>query len=181
MSDLFERKNKLVCSISGWNSLERLAKDSEHQNEKIYLREGFTHFLEKAFVEKISEEKIQFNSLVKRISVHENDQYVEMEVITNNQILTYRADHVVCTLSVGCLKHSMHQVFVPALPHAKRMCVQKLGFGTINRVGYNDRREDGRNIDLFRFIWFLLSRFGTSISKHSISSGIQIEQIRNGN
>jgi hypothetical protein len=28
----------------------------------------------------------------------------------------------------------MHQLFIPALPHAKRLCIQKLGFGTIDKV-----------------------------------------------
>jgi len=141
--------------ILGWNSLERLPIDAEHADRKIYLFEGFANFLEKVFREKISNEKIQLNSPVKRVSIHEDEQYVDVEVMrTNQERIIYRADHVICTQSVGCLKQSMHQVFIPALPHAKRMCIQKLGFGTINKVCENhwDRiRRKNENI-CFRFI-----------------------------
>jgi hypothetical protein len=57
----------------------------------------------------------------------------------DQQLSTYRAQHVVCTQSVGCLKQTMHQVFSPPLPHAKRISIQKLGFGTINKVRSFDR------------------------------------------
>lgn len=148
--------NKLTdVSVQGWNSLERLPKDSEHINDNIYMSEGFANFLEKVFREKISDEKIQVNSPVKRISIHEDEQYVDVEVMrTNQELETYRADHVVCTQSVGCLKQSMHQVFVPALPHAKRMCIQKLGFGTINKI-YLTFAQPFWDVDFetFNFLW----------------------------
>jgi hypothetical protein len=87
------------------------------------------------FVDRITEDKIELNTVVKRISIHEDKEYVDVEIMTNDQrTLIFRADHVVCTQSVGCLKQSMHQLFIPALPHPKRMCIQRLGFGTINKV-----------------------------------------------
>ena len=83
----------------------------------------------------MDEDQIQFNTAVQCISVHEEEQYVDIEVIHHNQhVETYRAKHVVCTQSVGCLKQTMQELFVPPLPQSKRMCIQKLGFGTINRV-----------------------------------------------
>lgn len=113
--------------------MESLPKNQEH--ETVYLREGFTHFLQKAFVETIGDERIELNTVVKRISIHEANGHVTVEVLTaDQQTRTYRAEHVVCTQSVGCLKQSMHQVFVPALPHAKRMSIQRLGFGTMDKV-----------------------------------------------
>ena len=113
--------------------MEYLPKNQEH--ETVYLREGFTHFLQKAFVETIGDERIELNTVVKRISIHEANGHVTVEVLTaDQQTRTYRAEHVVCTQSVGCLKQSMHQVFVPALPHAKRMSIQRLGFGTMDKV-----------------------------------------------
>lgn len=119
----------------GWNSLERLPKDQEHEDETIHLREGFLPFLEKVFIQSIGEDRIELNTIVKRVCIHEDQGNVTVEVLTSDeQIRTYRADHVVCTQSVGCLKQSMHQVFLPALPHAKRMAIQRLGFGTINKV-----------------------------------------------
>lgn len=83
----------------------------------------------------MNEDQIEYNSIVKRISIHEEDEYVDVEILEKDQqSKTYRAEHVICTQSVGCLKKSMHQLFIPALPHAKRMSIQKLGFGTINKV-----------------------------------------------
>jgi hypothetical protein len=127
--------NKLTdVSVQGWNSLERLSNDNQQNDEKIYLQNGFSNFLQKVFIDKINEDHIELNTTVKRICIHEEEQYVDIEIVKNQQLLTYRAKHVVCTQSVGCLKQSMHQMFVPPLPHAKRTCIQKLGFGTINKV-----------------------------------------------
>lgn len=78
------------------------------------------------------------NSVVKRISIHEDEQYVNIKIIRKNQeIITYRAKHVVCTQSIGCLKKTMHDVFVPPLPYAKQISIERLGFGTINKVCFN--------------------------------------------
>jgi hypothetical protein len=78
------------------------------------------------------------NSIVKRICIHKEEQYVNIEIIRKNQeIITYQAKHVVCTLSIGCLKKTMHDIFVPPLPYAKQIYIEKLGFGTINKVRFN--------------------------------------------
>jgi hypothetical protein len=112
-----------------------LPKENQEKDETIYIQDGFLNFLQKAFIGKISEDKIELNTLVRRVCIHEEEEYVDVETVKKNQqLITYRAKHVVCTQSVGCLKQSMHQMFVPSLPHAKRMCIQKLGFGTINKV-----------------------------------------------
>ena len=119
----------------GWNSFEHLSSDNHHRDETVYLQNGLLHFLRRAFVDRINENKIELNTIVERVCIHEEEQYVDVKIIKDNeQIITYHAKHVVCTQSVGCLKHSMHQMFVPPLPYAKRMCIQKLGFGTINKV-----------------------------------------------
>ena len=91
--------------------------------------------MKQVFVKKIHENKIELNTIVQRISVHEEEQYIDIEILKNNQqLITYRAKHIVCTQSVGCLKQTMNEMFVPPLPHAKRLSIQKLGFGTINKV-----------------------------------------------
>ncbi len=105
---------------------------------KKYIRGGFLNFLQTAFVNKISNNKIELNSIVKRICIHEDEQYVSIEIIRKNQdTIIYHAKHVVCTQSIGCLKQTMHKMFVPSLPYAKQMCIEKLGFGTINKVCCN--------------------------------------------
>jgi hypothetical protein len=86
-------------------------------------------------VNKISNNKIEFHSIVKRICIHDDEPYVSIEIMRENQeIITYQAKHVVCTQSIGCLKRTMHEMFVPPLPYAKQMSIERLGFGTINKV-----------------------------------------------
>jgi len=121
--------------LLGWNSLERLSKDPEHNDETVYIQKGFLNFFQTIFVDKINEDRIKLNTIVKRISIHEDEEYIDIEILKKDQqLITYRSKHVVCTQSIGCLKQSMHQLFVPPLPHAKRMSIQKLGFGTMNKV-----------------------------------------------
>lgn len=111
-------------------------------DETIYLAEGFSNFLEKVFLRNLNEDQIELNTTVKRVNIHEEEQYVDVEILNKNQqSITYRAKHVVCTQSVGCLKQSMHQLFIPSLPHAKRMCIQKLGFGTMNKVNSKNKTK----------------------------------------
>ena len=76
---------KVLRFCQGWNSLERLPKENEHNNETIYLSGGFSNFLQKLFVEKITEEKVQLNTIVKRICLHEEEQYVDLEIIQKDQ------------------------------------------------------------------------------------------------
>ncbi len=124
--------------ILGWNSFERLLGDDRSNNVIKYIKGGFSNLLQTLFGSKISQDKIQLNSIVKRISIHKEEQYVNIEIIRKNQeIIKYQAKHVVCTLSIGCLKKTMHDIFVPPLPYAKQIYIEKLGFGTINKVCFN--------------------------------------------
>jgi hypothetical protein len=116
--------------ILGWNSFERLSTDDSIK----YIQNGFLNLLQTVFVDKISNNKIELNSIVKRISI----QYVTIEIIQKNQdIIIYQAKHVVCTQSIGCLKQTMNKIFIPPLPYAKQISIEKLGFGTINKVWFN--------------------------------------------
>jgi hypothetical protein len=103
-----------------------------------YIQGGFMNLLQKVFINKISKDKIELNSIVNRIFICEEEGYVNIEIIRNNQkIIKYQAKHVVCTQSIGCLKQTMHEIFVPSLPHPKRISIEKLAFGTINKVCFN--------------------------------------------
>lgn len=121
--------------LLGWNSLERLPSNNQYNEETTFVLGGFSTLINKIFIDKLHESQIELNTIVKRISIHEEEQYVTVEVVNNNnETVTYQTKHIVCTQSVGCLKQSMHQMFVPPLPHTKRMCIQRLAFGTINKV-----------------------------------------------
>ncbi len=119
------------CIIVGWNAFERLSTN----DGKKYIPGGLLNFLQTVFVKKILPEKIELNSIVKRICMYEDERYVRIEILRNNEdIITYQAKHVVCTQSIGCLKKTMKEMFVPPLPYAKQISIEKLGFGTINKV-----------------------------------------------
>ncbi|UJR27805.1 hypothetical protein I4U23_009074 [Adineta vaga] len=148
--------NRLTdVSVQGWNSLERLPKDDQHQDETVYLQKGFSNFLQKIFINQLDNDQLQLNTIVQCISVHEDEQYVDIEVVRENQqVETFRTKHLICTQSVGCLKHTMQQIFNPPLPQSKRMCIQKLGFGTINRI-YLVYSQPFWDVDFegFHFLW----------------------------
>jgi hypothetical protein len=112
-----------------------LPSDNQSNDGIKYIQGGFLNFLQTVFVEKISEDKIKLNSIVKRICIDEDEEYVNIEIIRNNQeVIKYRAKHVICTQSIGCLKQTMHSMFNPPLPYAKQISIEKLGFGIINKV-----------------------------------------------
>ena len=51
---------------------------------------------------------------------------------------TYKADAVVCTLPLGVLKQSPPGVqFVPPLPEWKTSAIHRMGYGNLNKVGFN--------------------------------------------
>jgi hypothetical protein len=104
-----------------------------------YIQGGLFNLLQTVFMSKISNNKIEFHSIVKRICIHDDGQYVRIEFAReNDKIIIYQAKYVVCTQSIGCLKRTMHEMFVPSLPYVKQMSIERLGFGTINKVCSND-------------------------------------------
>ena len=105
-----------------------------------YLKNGFSHFFKTAFVNKITLEKIQFNSPVTRMSMDQDEGPIQIEILQDNhEIIICHAQHVVCTQSLGCLKRTINKLFVPSLPFGKQLAIERLGFGTINKVCSNGR------------------------------------------
>lgn len=87
---------------------------------------------------------IRVNTAVKTIKYFPDGVEVTAENLkTNNSTVTYKADLVVCTLTLGVLKiaispHSENQEnivqFQPPLPTWKQEAIQRLGFGNLNKV-----------------------------------------------
>ena len=46
----------------------------------------------------------------------------------------YYADHVICTVPLGVIKESAETLFAPPLPADKREAIEKLHFGTVNKI-----------------------------------------------
>lgn len=87
---------------------------------------------------------IRVNTAVKNIKYFAGGVEVTAENLkTNNTSVTYKADLVLCTLTLGVLKvatspdstNQMNRVlFEPPLPEWKQAAIQRLGFGNLNKV-----------------------------------------------
>ncbi|CAF0753078.1 unnamed protein product [Didymodactylos carnosus] len=125
--------NRLTdVSIQGWNAYEEF-----DDKQEINLKYGYSQLLT-ILMKSIPYDKVKLNTIVKRIEIGENDdEYVEVETIdSNNEIVSehYHSKYVVCTMSLGVLKQTINQLFHPPLPQAKRTAIQKLGFGTVDKI-----------------------------------------------
>lgn len=87
---------------------------------------------------------IRVNTAVKRIRYFDGGVEVCTEHLkTNQSSMTYRADLVLCTLTLGVLKLAIAPQageqencvqFEPPLPDWKQQAIQRLGFGNLNKV-----------------------------------------------
>lgn len=88
---------------------------------------------------------IRVNTAVKRIRYFDGGVEVSTEHLkTNQSAVTYKADLVLCTLTLGVLKVAIAAApaneqencvqFDPPLPDWKQEAIQRLGFGNLNKV-----------------------------------------------
>ncbi|XP_078089355.1 peroxisomal N(1)-acetyl-spermine/spermidine oxidase-like [Mustelus asterias] len=64
------------------------------------------------------------------------------------------ADHVIVTISLGCLKANNQSLFEPSLPEHRLQAIQNMGFGTMNKIylEYETPFWD-ENIDIIGLVW----------------------------
>ncbi|CAM6031668.1 unnamed protein product, partial [Sphagnum compactum] len=86
---------------------------------------------------------IRVNTSVKKIKYFPGGAQVVAENLkTNDSSITYKADLVLCTLTLGVLKVAISETseqlntcrFDPPLPDWKQAAIQRLGFGNLNKV-----------------------------------------------
>lgn len=86
---------------------------------------------------------IRVNTAVKTINYFPGGVEVIAENLkTNNSTVVYKADLVLCTLTLGVLKVAISNQtnqentvkFIPPLPEWKQQAIQRLGFGNLNKV-----------------------------------------------
>ncbi|KAK3569016.1 hypothetical protein QTP86_021570, partial [Hemibagrus guttatus] len=62
----------------------------------------------------------------------EKQNHVVQVICENDQI--FDADHVIVTVSLGVLKQQARTMFEPALPKSKLDAIERLGFGTVDKI-----------------------------------------------
>lgn len=86
---------------------------------------------------------IRVNTAVKHIKYFPGGVEVTADNLKNNSSITYKADLVLCTLTLGVLKIAISPLstnqentvqFHPPLPTWKQQAIQRLGFGNLNKV-----------------------------------------------
>lgn len=55
-------------------------------------------------------------------------------IVRTSQGVTWEADHVICTVSLGVLKRYHYELFEPDLPKRQIEGIEKMGFGTFGKV-----------------------------------------------
>lgn len=73
----------------------------------------------------------QFNKVVKKIVYNQPDGITKVECEDGS---SYSGDHVICTMSLGVLKHRHLSMFEPMLPLLKFINIEGLSFGTIDKI-----------------------------------------------
>lgn len=77
----------------------------------------------------ILHKRILFNNEVTNIKLTNSGVHV-----TSSNGLTFDADHVIFTASVGVIREKMDSLFDPKLPEHKYVAAKNLGFGTVNKI-----------------------------------------------
>ncbi|XP_065074344.1 possible lysine-specific histone demethylase 1 [Ochlerotatus camptorhynchus] len=85
---------------------------------------------------------VRVNTAVKRIKYFPGGVEVTADLKSNNSSVSYKADLVLCTLTLGVLKVAISEQssqlntvrFDPPLPEWKQSAIQRLGFGNLNKV-----------------------------------------------
>lgn len=66
----------------------------------------------------------------------------------------FYADHVICTVPLGVIKETAETLFVPSLPPDKRDAIEKLHYGTVNKIYLEyDRPFLSPDIDEVILLW----------------------------
>jgi len=149
-------------------SLQEYSTD-EYSGDDLFLRDGYTPVIEAVGKDVIELASVRLNTVVSRIDWSGSN----IKLTTSKG--DYYAKTVVCTIPLGVLKNidQGHLSFSPALPESKRQSIQRLGFGTLDKVfmifdqpwwtldPYRQVYDDPN--ELPEFLWGLSSSFKGSM------------------
>ena len=138
--ETLEWRSLLECSIAGCDNLNELSlpfyKEYRRlEGSDVEIGKGYQSIL-KVMANKLCSNAILFNHLVKLIDWSGGEKekgLAPVKIICENGQV-FEADHVIITVSLGVLKESHQNLFNPPLPLEKVDSIQKMGYGTVNKI-----------------------------------------------
>lgn len=127
----FHFGDNLPCS-----SLQYAGAHEDIPGGNVKLPLGFTGVV-RSLTANLESDTIKLGTAVTQIQWDGVDCPVNVSCITNHgQEAKYTCDHIVVTCSLGVLKKAVENkaLFRPQLPADKREAVNKIGFGTVNKI-----------------------------------------------
>ncbi|XP_023247477.1 peroxisomal N(1)-acetyl-spermine/spermidine oxidase [Copidosoma floridanum] len=160
---LFDCLLKRETCITGCNSMNdidllQMGSYTELQGGNISLTHGYSSILE-PLCKAIPTEKILTEHAVKKIrwrsdsinDVEKDSSSIKVEC-NNGTIIT--CEQVICTLPLGVLKKSAYSIFEPILTAQKLQSIEKLMFGTVNKIILEyDRPFLNPNVSEVMLLW----------------------------
>lgn len=142
-------RRQLECSISGCDSVSELSLAAWGEYQEIPSAQrasnrwegGFAAVLQEALKDlfRLGDERcggnVELHLNCRAERVHWSQSSADCCVVgrVESKEVRIAAQHVVITTSLGALKAS-ELCFDPPLPESKQMAIQRLGFGTVNKV-----------------------------------------------
>ena len=105
-------------------------------NSEVALNISMVDFLRQ--IAPLAEAVVKTNMIVNKVQLNTNSSGKPLVVTTSNNV-SFAADHVIVTTSLGHLKANLDTLFYPPLSHQKQQAIQLAGFGTREKIviGYN--------------------------------------------
>ncbi|XP_003739554.1 peroxisomal N(1)-acetyl-spermine/spermidine oxidase [Galendromus occidentalis] len=136
--------NRDTC-ISGTDSMDSISLEdygsfTELPGGNVSLSKGPFADICQCLCREIGEEKIRLKCIVEKIRWGTASETPDADVVrieTSSGV--FHCAHLVVTLPLGVLKESV-DMFVPHLPSAKKQAIEKLQFGTVNKLYFHFNR-----------------------------------------
>lgn len=144
IAELFDNFKRSECSVEGCDHLfecsgrTHLVYEDCEGDQLVHWRDnGYKTFL-RLLMNSKKDQPADLGVLNGRVKL--NKRVVEVNWEGEGELLIrcwngalIKADHVICTVSLGVLKEQHKTLFVPALPSAKVRAIKALKLGTINK------------------------------------------------
>jgi len=141
-------------SAVGWNEYEDF--DEEQLNR---LKYGY-HKLIEHLVAFLNKNSIRLNERVEHIDwSSSSDGLVTLKSFNTleKKYKIYKADCVVVTIPLGVLKKTHSNLFSPSLPQNKVKAIERLGFGTVNKIFTVFEKPIGdKELSSLQILWYFL-------------------------